>query len=433
MLLFRPTCADSNKPYMKLQYLLLLVSLLLASCSSSNKPSKANNGAFAKAPKAESTNIDRIVDSGELIIATTSGPDTYFDYQGVGMGLQYALAEDFAATLGVGVRVELSNDTTEMLRKLQNGDVDLIALQLPEGFCQKNRVETAGARNAQKRTSWAIKTGAKDLAESLNHWFGDGVEINVEKKEKNRMRERREVRRKVRAPFISREKGIISTYDSYFKEAARHTGWDWRLIAAQCYQESGFDPNAVSGAGAKGLMQLMPATARQMDLPEERVFAPKENVAAASRYIRHLQGCFKDINDPEERIKFILASYNGGRGHINDAQALARKYGGNPRSWADVGQYVRKLSDARYYRDPVVKYGYMIGSETYGYVQSIMERWRQYGGHVRNLTAPGTAPMPYFGPAAREANGDQTPRKRNRYSKERKILSPEEMRKEANK
>lgn len=407
--------------------LLLSLPLLLSACQSKQQKQEEVNGAFAKAAKPQGENLGRIADSGELLIATLSGPDTYFDFQGVNMGLQYALAEDFAATLGVAVRVEVANDTTALITKLKKGEVDLIALQLPEARCQQEQLCAAGADNPKLHTSWTIRKDEPDLAEALNEWFGDGVEVQIERRERTRMKERHEVKRQVRAPYISREKGIISTYDAFFKQAAHHTGWDWRLIAAQCYQESGFDPNAISWAGAKGLMQLMPATAHHLGIKEQEVFAPKENIAAAARYIRELQGHFAHIADAEERVKFVLASYNGGYGHVNDAQALTRKYGGNPHVWNDVAPYILRLSEARYYRDPVVRHGYMIGAETYHYVQRILERWRQYGGTVRNLRpAPNTA----FPVTATEGNARRA-HKHNRYSKERTILTPEELRQRA--
>ncbi len=396
---------------------------LLTACQSKKTTQPIVNGAFAKAKKSvEGENLSRIVDSGELIVGTISGPDTYFDYQGRGMGLQYALAEDFASTLGVGVRIVLANDSTELIKQLKHGDIDLIAYPLSTDFCQAQGVEAAGANNDKKHTSWAILNKEDDLAEALNDWYGEGVELKAQRTENTWVKNRTVVRRKVHAPYISREKGIISTYDEYFKEAARHTGWDWRLIAAQCYQESAFDPNAVSWAGACGLMQIMPATAQQFGLPQAQRFSPTENIATAARIIRYLQGQFSSIADPQERAKFVLASYNGGIGHIRDAQALTRKYGGNPENWNDVSTYVRGLSTAKYYRDPVVKHGYMIGSETYGYVQSIMERWQQYGGSVRNLTA-GSALQ-----SATNSTG-RVPHKKNRFSKEQHILSPEEMEK----
>ena len=405
---------------------LLLLSLLLLAVGCKNKGQSdepARNGAFAKAKQTEGPNLQRIIDSGELIVATISGPDTYFDYQGQPMGLQYALCEDFASTLGVGVRVVLAPDTAQLLRQVETGEADLAALPLPTGSCASSSLCFAGYTNKEKTLSWARRSEATDLAEALNDWYNVAIEARIRQREMQRFTARHTVKRQVHAPFISREKGIISTYDALFKEAARQTGWDWRLIAAQCYQESAFDPNAVSWAGARGLMQIMPATARHLSLPEQQVFQPKANVMAAARYIRELQGQFSAIADPEERAKFVLAAYNGGPGHIQDAQALARKHGGSPHRWADVGYYVQNLSNARYYRDPVVRHGYMIGSETFGYVESIMNRWRQYGGNPSSLSSPRSMP------STLQPDGEEQrrPHKRNRFSKERRILSPEEL------
>lgn len=199
---------------------------------------------------------------------------------------------------------------------------------------------------------------------------------------------RQERHRRVRAPYINKEKGIISTYDHLFKEASAVTGWDWRLIAAQCYQESCFDPEARSGAGARGLMQLMPATARQYGVQPSEICHPETNVGAAARYIRHLSSLFRDINSVEERIHFVLAAYNGGYNHVRDAMALCRKYGGSPQRWQDVSRYILGLQQPRYYRDPVVKYGYMIGSETAGYVVNVVQRARQYGANMASISLP---------------------------------------------
>lgn len=406
----------------KLFYKILFVGIICSSCSSTPDNRKADNGAFAKPQNTNSVHINRIIDSGELIIATISSPDNYFDYQGIPMGIQYALSENFAASLGVAVRVELANDTTELLQKLKKGDADLIAMQLPEETYRKAGLLPAGASHAKFHTSWGVKADAEDLATALNDWYAEGVEIVVKKKEKQRIRQRHSVRRKVQSPFISREKGIISIYDSHFKEASRTTGWDWKLIAAQCYQESGFDPNAVSWAGAKGLMQIMPGTASHLRLPESKIFLPAHNIHAAARYICELQTYYKHISDPEEKIKFVLASYNGGTGHIQDAQALTRKYGGNPNKWEDVSYYVEALGQRRFYCDPVVRHGYMIGSETYNYVSSIITRWKQYGGRVTCMS-----------PASTPANNRLTPnnitkhRKSNRFNKELHILTEEEL------
>lgn len=85
------------------------------------------------------------------------------------------------------------------------------------------------------------------------------------------------------------------------------------------------------------------------------------------------------ITDPVEKIKFTLAAYNAGIGHIYDAQRLAEKYGKDPYVWDDnVAEYIRMKNDPEYYNDPVCKHGYLRGSETFNYVREVMERYNYY-------------------------------------------------------
>ena len=180
--------------------------------------------------------------------------------------------------------------------------------------------------------------------------------------------------------MLNRKEGIISRYDALFMTYCQPIRWDWRLMAAQCYQESTFDPAARSWAGACGLMQIMPSTAAQLGLPADGLFDPESNIAAAARFLGQLERKFSDIADRGERLRFVLASYNGGYHHIRDAMALAGRDGHNQHRWADVSRYVLLLSTPRYYQDPIVKYGYMRGSETVDYVQKIYRRWESYRG-----------------------------------------------------
>lgn len=354
--------------------------------------------------------------TGELIIATLSGPDTYFDYQGKYLGLQYALAEHFAQQNGLRVRVELAHDLAGMVDLLKKEDADVICFQLPDSLIEQEGLQAAGVGYEGSHTSWAVRKGVPQLAEALNGWYAKGIEVKVERAEKVKMKTRRQVRRKVRAPYLSRQKGIISIYDEQLKSAARYIGWDWRLLAAQCYQESGFDPGAESWAGAKGLMQIMPYTAEHLHLPEQKIFDPQSNVSAAARYLKELNAKFADIRDPQERIKFVLAAYNGGAGHVRDAMMLARKHGHNPQRWSDVSAFILRLSEPAYYRDPEVKFGYMIGSETYNYVISIWDRWRAYGGIAASI---GKQVGSNTGNVAR-------PRKQNKFTKGTKIYRPDD-------
>jgi len=110
-------------------------------------------------------------------------------------------------------------------------------------------------------------------------------------------------------------------------------GMDWQLIKCQVGQESSFDPRAVSPCGAIGLLQLMPATAQELGFTKEELYIPERNLRAGITYLYRQYYRFPEITDPVERIKFALASYNGGRGYINAALSLARKSSGSWRKW----------------------------------------------------------------------------------------------------
>lgn len=384
-------------------------------CQQKAAPKSEETSMHASEAESDQTDsaydLSEIAQGGELIVTTLSGPDTYYDYQGRGMGLQYALAENFALAEGLRLQMVVAHDTTELLQLIESGEADVAAFPIPAALIQSHSLAEAGCTDPNTAKSWAVRRNAPQLQQALNDWYTPSLQTTLAQGIKTQLKEGRKVIKKVRAPYISREKGLISTYDHLFREAAVATGWDWRLIAAQCYQESGFDPNARSWAGAQGLMQIMPGTAQMLGLTN--VYEPSENVAAAARYIKKLSASFADIRDRHERIKFVLAAYNGGSFHIRDAMALAKKHGRNPQRWDDVAAYVRNLSQPQYYNDPVVKSGYMIGDETYNYVYSIMERWRAYGGHVAGSGSYVGAPTQAKRP--------------NKYTRNNEVLSPEQL------
>lgn len=322
--------------------------------------------------------LEDIQENGELIMLTVNGPTTYYDYHNHGMGLQYLLCEKFAQQIGVSLRVEECKDTTEMILKLTKGEGDIIAVPLSRKQT-KGDLLFCGVTPDSTRTQWAVVGGNKSLADTLNGWFKPKM-IAETKKEENWLLSSASVTRHVYSPFLNRSKGVISRYDHLFQRYSGTARMDWRLMAAQCYQESCFDPNAKSWAGACGLMQIMPSTADHLGLPMSAIHDAESNVAAAAKYMAELQGHFSDIGDPTQRVLFALAAYNGGFHHIRDAMNLTRKHGGNPYNWGHVREYVLRLAQPAYYRDPVVKYGFMRGTETADYVDRIRARWSEYCG-----------------------------------------------------
>lgn len=365
---------------MRLFYILcLFCGLLFTSCHQAKKSETTPWGTPLEQdsmPNNANFSLQDIVSNGELIMFTLSGADTYYDYHGRGMGLHYLLCEKFAQQLGVSLRVEVCKDTAEMIRRLNEGEGDIVAYPLPKSI--KN-VLFCGTFDATKRTQWAVKTSNTELADTLNKWFNPSMVAKLQKEERFLL-STRGVTRHVYSPMLNRSGGIISKYDNLFQRYAPLARLDWRLMAAQCYQESTFDSNARSWAGASGLMQIMPSTARSLGLPQEDIFSPEPNIAAAAKYLAQLNSMFSDIQNPLDRTSFMLASYNGGAFHIRDAMALAKKEGRDAHRWSEVSPYILKLQQPQYYRDKVVKYGYMRGSETVDYVERIHQRWAQYRG-----------------------------------------------------
>lgn len=361
--------------------IVILFLLFLLSCSS-NKPADASDNK-AGADTAEVYDLNDIEENGELIAVTISGPESYFQYHNLDMGLEYMLAEDFANKQGFAIRMEIAKDTMELFDMLRNNKADLIAYELPVKLIKKMGFLCVGVVSDTANASWAVRKSSPLLAESLDEWYSPALRVEQQKTMRNIMSRPRIHHSASLKPRAAMRKGSISPYDGLLARAASTLGWDWRLLAAQCYQESAFDPEAVSWAGARGLMQIMPGTARQLGVSVESLFQPETNIVASAKYLKMLQGQFSDIKNPAERTKFVLAAYNGGTNHIRDAMALAKKHRRNYQLWANVSYFVLHLSEPAFYKDPVVKSGYMIGSETYRYVASIMARWQQYITGVR--------------------------------------------------
>ena len=365
-------------------FFITVTAFVLASCDSGHKKLDTPWGTtIGEDSIAESSHfsVDDMLASGELIAFTLSGPETYYDYHGHGMGTHYLLCENFTQRLGVTLRVEVCKDTAEMISKLKDGDGDLIAFPLPKHFSslnsQPSSLRFCGAYVDSLNVSWAVREGNEELARMLDQWFKPELFTKIKQQETFAL-SNRAVTRHVYAPMLNRSRGLISHYDHLFKKYSPVAHWDWRLLAALSYQESTFDPQAHSWAGACGLMQIMPGTAAHLGLPLDRIYDPEANIAAACRYIAELQREFYDVRNRDEQYNFVLASYNGGVGHVRDAMALARKNGANPYLWADVSEYILKLRLPEYYTDPVVKHGYMRGTETYEYVTRVRNRWQQY-------------------------------------------------------
>lgn len=227
-------------------------------------------------------------------------------------------------------------------------------------------------------SAWAVSSKYAWLGDSIDAWLDTDQTREANAELHKRYFE--QAKSPMVAMSLDLSDGTISKYDKWFKKYAETIGWDWRLLASQSFQESRFNPTAKSWAGARGLMQLMPRTAKAYNLPIKKMNDPESSIATSVKMLDDLDKMLmKKVPDDRERLKFILACYNGGIGHVTDAMALAEKYGMDPTKWDDnVEKAVLMKSNPQYYNDPVVKYGYMRGRETAGYVERIMKYYDRF-------------------------------------------------------
>jgi len=229
-----------------------------------------------------------------------------------------------------------------------------------------------------QNVAWAVKKGNDSLRFGINKWTRAYNSSLASRHIYNKyFRNPRSVNI-TQSEFHSIGGGKISEYDDIIREVSADYDLDWRLVASLIYQESRFLPEVTSWVGAYGLMQLMPATAEAYGV--DSTSSVEEQIRAGMRYIRAIDRQLPpEIDQPAERIRFIMAAYNVGIAHIFDARRLAEKYGKNPNVWTNnVDDFILKKSDPVYYHDSVVKYGYARGEETYQFVAEIFDRYEHY-------------------------------------------------------
>jgi len=167
--------------------------------------------------------------------------------------------------------------------------------------------------------------------------------------------------------FQRRAESVLPVYRALFVEAAEKSGLDWRLLAAMAYQESLWDPEAVSPTGVRGIMMLTEDTATQLGIADRN--DPEASILGGARYLRGLLDRLPArIPDPD-RSWLALAAYNVGMGHLEDARVLTEMQGADPDSWADVRARLPLLTEKRWYEK--LKFGYARGFEPVHYVSRI--------------------------------------------------------------
>lgn len=234
------------------------------------------------------------------------------------------------------------------------------------------------------RIAWAIRQNAPDLESKLNQFlykhfrFSQGDEAPKRSTLLNILRKRYFEKGSQLAGFHRVDQdnigsGLISPYDDLIKTVADSAGIDWLIVASIAAQETKFNPQSQSWAGAIGLMQVMPRFSEVSD--QEQLYNEavnvKEGVRILSEHLRHYS-----YMDSTNQWAMALATYNAGPGHVADARRLVIDQNKDPNEWENVSDALLKLMQRKYYKD--ARYGFTRGIETVRYVKEINNRYETY-------------------------------------------------------
>lgn len=272
-----------------------------------------------------------------------------------------------------------------LIQKVANGDINYSVADQVIASVNLNyypNLDASTVLSLPQQIAWAVRKNSAQLQSSINEWLTKIKKQSTFMVIYNRYYKSPRtslLRANSRYATINGDK--LSPYDDLIKEGALLLNWDWRLLAAMIYQESRFNPSDQSWAGARGLMQLMPATAQRFGVsnPDD----PRQSIRAGVRFLNNLEDFWmKKVTDSTQRIKFVLASYNVGLTHITDARKLAISYQEDPTDWEVVEKYLLKKSDPEFYKAPEVIAGYCKCEEPVRYVQEVLYRFEEYKMHI---------------------------------------------------
>ncbi|WP_423126283.1 transporter substrate-binding domain-containing protein [Gaoshiqia sp. Z1-71] len=285
----------------------------------------------------------------------------------------------------IGAEIEIVQDSIygveQLVSMVAKGEIDYTVCdenvaRVNQSFYPNLDIETPVS--FPQNIAWAVRNDSPEWLSYINSWILDIKASPTYLVLYKKYFENSRSSVMANSDYHSLTGGKISPYDDLIKAESAKIGLDWRFVAAIIYQESRFDSEAISWAGAYGLMQVLPESADLFNI--YNFDEPKNNIAVGTKLIKWLDDNFKqDIPDSTERVKFVLAAYNVGLGHVKDAQRLAEKYDRIPIVWTDnVDYFLLSKSIAKYYRDPVVRWGYCRGEEPFNYVNNVLATYRHY-------------------------------------------------------
>lgn len=280
--------------------------------------------------------------------------------------------------------VEVENiDSEQLIEQVAKGEIDYCVTDEDVAMINQTyypALDISTAVSFPQNMAWAVSKDNPLLLEAVNNWIAGMRNSTFHMVLYKKYFKDPKTLTRAQSPYQSFRGGSISKYDDAIKKYSKQIDWDWRLLASLIYQESRFNENARSWCGAFGLMQLMPETANHFGI--DTTASAEANIKAGVKFIKWLNKQLKDsVANDEERVKFILASYNIGLGHVLDARRVTRANGGNPDVWdgdSNVDYFLRHKSDMIYYDPELVHSGYCRGDETHNFVRDIIERFNIY-------------------------------------------------------
>lgn len=284
------------------------------------------------------------------------------------------LAKEYGAII---VAADESLSTELLIAQVANQEIDLTIadsdlVAIEQKF--RSNIVTPLTLNNDIEYGYAVRKDNQQLLAALNQYAKKEYRQLFFNIVKNKYFKNIKHQKQHRAKRISAD-SALSPYDVLVQPKAQEYQFDWRLIVAQMYQESRFNPNAKSAAGAQGLMQIMPRTGKEMGFND--LTNPEQSIGAGVQYLDWTRARFSKNLALQEQIYFSLAAYNAGFGHVKDAQRLAKRMNLRSDVWFNnVEKAMLLLQQPKYYKK--ARFGYCRGSEPVNYVREIQQRYLSY-------------------------------------------------------
>lgn len=275
---------------------------------------------------------------------------------------------------GLEIEIVLHRDvpTEELIRQVAEEEIEITIADSNIALLNRRYypdIKIAFPVEEPQSLGWAVRKGDQKLLEKVNAFFDEvkheGTFGNIYERYYRNVTIFDYVDLK---KFHKRLETRLPKYEPIIKKEAKKHGFDWRLIAAVVYQESHFNPKARSYTGVRGLMQVTQRTAKEMGIKDR--LDPVQSVRAGVHYLAKLYKRFDEIENPDDRLLFALASYNIGYGHVRDAQSLCRQKGWDPHQRVSLKKALPLLRFQKYYKN--TRYGYARGTEPVRYIGRIL-------------------------------------------------------------